>query len=277
VIVSNQAFCDTGISHLSVLFSFFHFFKFKEMSSVGMESHNWQGYTLIMPSVCYCHIGQIAVDMLINSLKMKSAMILDWQCVEPIVAFNPYLTNQEEELAFGCQVYEASNLKLLVIQQRGSIVSGKRQEFVNELLSFFKKYKLQEIIVLTAFNAVERTDVQLAGSDQFRYLSTKNEPILNWTQLEERIDKHHHKSVRERDQYYIASGGISNRLYFAAKQEKIPLTLLLMFTDVGKEMIHSHELLTRLNKWKKLNKTDKWEMPVSQKAWFETITTPPIY
>jgi len=242
-----------------------------------MEAHNWQGYTLIMPAVCYCHVGQIAVDILINSLKMKSAMILNWQCVEPVVALNPYSTSPEEELAFGCQVYEAPKIKLLVIQQRGGIVSGKRQEFVNELLSFFKKYQLQEIIVLTAFNAVERTDVQLEGSDQFRYLSTKYESILNWIQLEERADKHHHKSVRERDRYYIASGGISDRLYFTAKEAKIPITLLLMFTDIGKEMIHSNELLARLNKWKKLNETDQWQMPVSQKAWFETVTTPPIY
>lgn len=60
-------------------------------------------------------------------------------------------------------VYEDSNSKLLVIQQRGNIVSGKRQEFVDQLLAFFKNEQLKEIIVLTAFNAVERNDVQLSG------------------------------------------------------------------------------------------------------------------
>lgn len=54
-------------------------------------------------------------------------------------------------------------MKLLVIQQRGSIVSGKRQEFVDELLAFFKTEQLKEVIVLTAFNAVERNDIQLTG------------------------------------------------------------------------------------------------------------------
>ena len=54
-------------------------------------------------------------------------------------------------------------MKLLVIQQRGNIVSGKRQEFVDQLLAFFKNEQLKEIIVLTAFNAVERNDVQLSG------------------------------------------------------------------------------------------------------------------
>ena len=54
-------------------------------------------------------------------------------------------------------------MKLLVVQQRGHIVSGKRQEFVDELLALFKNEQLKEIIVLTAFNAVERNDAQLTG------------------------------------------------------------------------------------------------------------------
>ncbi len=61
------------------------------------------------------------------------------------------------------KVYEEPNIKLLVIQQRGNIVSGKRQEFVDQFLTFFKNEQLKEIIVLTAFNAVERNDVQLTG------------------------------------------------------------------------------------------------------------------
>lgn len=60
-------------------------------------------------------------------------------------------------------VYEEPNVKLLVIQQRGNIVSGKRQEFVDQILSFFKNEQLKEIIVLTAFNSVERNDAQLTG------------------------------------------------------------------------------------------------------------------
>ncbi len=60
-------------------------------------------------------------------------------------------------------MYEEPSMKILIIQQRGNIVSGKRQEFVDQLLTFFKNEELKEIIVLTAFNAVERNDVQLTG------------------------------------------------------------------------------------------------------------------
>ncbi len=60
-------------------------------------------------------------------------------------------------------MYEEPSMKILVIQQRGNIVSGKRQEFVDQLLTFFKNEQLKEIIVLTAFNAVERNDFQLSG------------------------------------------------------------------------------------------------------------------
>ncbi|CAF4198016.1 unnamed protein product, partial [Adineta steineri] len=170
----------------------------------GTEKRNWKDYTLILPSICHCYVGQLAIDTLINTLHMKSVRVLNWTCVEPVIAYDPYENTNKENFAFGIEVYEETNLKLLVIQQRGSIVSGKRQEFVDELLTFFKNEQLKEIIILTAFNAVERNDSQLTG-DQFRYLSTiNNSNNLGWIALEERQDKHHHKIVRDRDRYYIA-------------------------------------------------------------------------
>ena len=54
-------------------------------------------------------------------------------------------------------------------------------------------------------------------SDQFRYLSTTaHANDAGWRALEERQDKHHHKVVRDRDRYYIAAGGIANRLFYTA-------------------------------------------------------------
>jgi len=242
-----------------------------------MSGLDWKGYTLILPSICHCHVGQLAVDVLINTLGLKSVRVLDWLCVEPVIAYDPYENSNRENLAFGIEVYEDSNSKLLVIQQRGNIVSGKRQEFVDQLLAFFKNEQLKEIIVLTAFNAVERNDVQLSG-DQFRYLSTiLNSNQTNWLALEERQDKHHHKFVRDRDRYYIAGGGIANRLFYTAQQAQIPITVLLTFTDVGQEIQHASELLVRLNQWKKLRQIEQWQMPPSQRAWIETQTLPPIY
>ncbi|CAF2470323.1 unnamed protein product [Rotaria sp. Silwood2] len=244
----------------------------------GIEKRDWKGYTLVMPSICHCYVGQLAVDILINTLHMKSVHILDWTCVEPVIAYDPYENANRETLAFGIEVYEEQNLKILVIQQRGNIVSGKRQEFVDKLLEFFKNEQLKEIIVLTAFNAVERNDVQLTG-EQFRYLSTTaiNSNDLNWIALEERQDKNHHKIIRDRDRYYIAGGGIANRLFYTAQQAQIPITVLLMFTDIGQEIQHSNELLVRLNQWKKWCQVEQWQMPASQRAWIETQTVPPIY
>lgn len=77
--------------------------------------------------------------------------------------------------------------------------------------------------------------------------------------------------MRERDRFYIAGGGIANRLYFSAYvallfvffgkskmffsltnrlSSSIPITILLMFTDVGHEIQHANELVVRLNRWK---------------------------
>ena len=37
----------------------------------------------------------------------------------------------------------------------------------------------------------------------------------------------------------------------ARQQAQIPITVLLMFTDIGQEVEHANELLRRLNQWKK--------------------------
>ena len=57
----------------------------------------------------------------------------------------------------------------------------------------------------------------------------------------------------------------------------MPIAVLLMFTDVGQEISHANELLSRLNRWKTLNQVGEWQMPASQRAWIETQTLPPIY
>ncbi len=37
----------------------------------------------------------------------------------------------------------------------------------------------------------------------------------------------------------------------SSQQAQIPITILLMFTDIGQEVQHANELLGRLNQWKK--------------------------
>jgi hypothetical protein len=43
------------------------------------------------------------VDILINTLGMKSVRTLDWLCVEPVIAYDPYENTNRENLAFGIE------------------------------------------------------------------------------------------------------------------------------------------------------------------------------
>jgi hypothetical protein len=45
----------------------------------------------------------LAVDTLINTLGMKNVRILDWLCVEPVIAYDPYENANRENLAFGIE------------------------------------------------------------------------------------------------------------------------------------------------------------------------------
>lgn len=48
-------------------------------------------------------MGQLAADILINTLGMKSTRVLDWLCVEPVIAYDPYENTNRENLAFGIE------------------------------------------------------------------------------------------------------------------------------------------------------------------------------
>lgn len=43
------------------------------------------------------------MDILINTFGMKSVRTLDWLCVEPVIAYNPYENGDRDNLAFGIE------------------------------------------------------------------------------------------------------------------------------------------------------------------------------
>jgi hypothetical protein len=55
--------------------------------------------------------------------------------------------------------------------------------------------------------------------------------------------------LRKSKFYLITSVILFSLLY--RQQSQIPITVLLMFTDIGQEVQHANELLNRLNQWKK--------------------------
>lgn len=60
-------------------------------------------------------------------------------------------------------VFENSNLKLVIFQQRAPLFRGKRDQFLNLLIDFIKKENFKESICLTSSAAYERIDSQLVG------------------------------------------------------------------------------------------------------------------
>ena len=113
-------------------------------------------------------IGRVSnrsLRLILTKMSREIHWLLEWKVKRLI--FSDIETEPSWNSINATVVYEEPKMKLLVVQQRGHIVSGKRQEFVDELLALFKNEQLKEIIVLTAFNAVERNDAQLTGWETF--------------------------------------------------------------------------------------------------------------
>ena len=53
------------------------------------------------------------------------------------------------------------------------------------------------------------------------------------------------------------------RSLICRQQAQIPISILLMFTDIGQEVQHANELLVRLNQWKKWRQVNSMKIHVN--------------
>jgi hypothetical protein len=118
------------------------------------------------------------------------------------------------------------------IQQRSPTIKGKRQEFIDHILSFASQFS--QVVILTSMDASRRLDSQINGPP-FRVLGegeytvrsvTLGIPVLENIELEasQEGDKEH--------KLHLPGSGLARQLY-EQLQDKVPTTLLIMFALEG--------------------------------------------
>ncbi|RNA31870.1 proteasome assembly chaperone 2 [Brachionus plicatilis] len=237
---------------------------------------DWSEYTFVFASVSVGNIGQLAVDLLISSLSntQKCGYLIS-NLVQPIAGHNAFVQNSSD-ISLSCELYENSNLKLVLMQQRSPLLKGKRNQFVQILSDFIKQEKFRESVCLTSSHAYERLDSQLTGV-QCRYLASdesnkKNfDQNLNWKILEKRIDHNGNLSTDQDPSldFFIPGGGISQKFYKSSIENSLNSTVLLVFAHEGNNIPETLQLVNYFNEWKNyLIKPSQWRIPISWKYLF---------
>ena len=110
--------------------------------SPSLDATKLRNATLILPAVSVGNIGQLAIDILLASMKTEKLVACQHPSLIPLVGSNPIDANSTE-LMTACELYfceKGSNLQcsenIVLMQIRSAIVRNKSGEFLDDLLSW---------------------------------------------------------------------------------------------------------------------------------------------
>ncbi|XP_005110885.1 proteasome assembly chaperone 2 [Aplysia californica] len=236
------------------------------------RKHDWQDFTLILPTVSVGNVGQLAADLIISTLWMERVGYIHHPSLLPVAGNNPFAHEDATscKLATCCEVYESISAQVVVIQQRAPFIKGKRKEFADWLSKWVKDKHFYRVIILTSTFAQERLDYQMTGSP-FRILQSPSmeeqsgeffRTKMGWKELERRhsfpaptpqqvaAEETGHQLL------YMPGSGIAKTLYENCQEQ--PLLVFMMFVSEGDNAQDALAVADQLNAWLSLiEKKDK--------------------
>lgn len=120
--------------------------------------------SLILPAVSVANIGQLAVDLLIVSLKAVKIGYLHSTFVHPIIANDADAVKIKQctgRISLPIEVYYAAEAKLVIVQQRSPVLRGFHGEFAREMHQFIQQNQFASTTLLSSDSIHTRTDVQI--------------------------------------------------------------------------------------------------------------------
>ncbi|KAM3857984.1 proteasome assembly chaperone 2 [Diretmus argenteus] len=252
---------------------------------------SFKDFTLVMPAIAVGNVGQLAVDLIVSTLKMSRVGYIHTDCLIPMVGNNPYFTCTEdaEELHTAAEVFTAAEMKLAVLQIRAPIVQTRSKKFRQLMVSWIKSSGFSRTVVLSSSHAYQRDDQQLQGSP-LRYLVTpalqkvSGDALkeLGWREMERVSPFPGLTDGSTEPRLYIPGGGITKGLFTDSCAEDLSLAVVLVFCSEGDNIPDAFVLVNHLNDWLHLldnpsQGPNKWKIPASWKLLFGSGIPPALF
>ncbi|CAI8019367.1 Proteasome assembly chaperone 2 [Geodia barretti] len=173
------------------------------------QSVSFAGSRLILPCISVGNVGQLAVDLLINTLRLPRAGHLHHPSLLPLAGSGAY-SHTSGLLHTAAEVYHSSELKITVVQMRTPVakvnvffircvsaccrLQGRSREFCDAFLQWVQSSSFSDTVLLTSSHAHERIDSQIQGTP-LRYVLSPSvssslhshlSEDLDWSSLEPR-------------------------------------------------------------------------------------------
>jgi len=213
--------------------------------------------SLILPSVVSIgNVGQLAMDLLLASLKPEKISAFHYDALLPVVGSNPLDLDSKDLMTAG-EVYFLRDKKMVFLQIRSALASGRRDEFLNSLLNWVREMEFFEVITLSSTCSDEKIDSQMSH-EALRFLATSTKDLpyfkeLGWKELEKRErfpSLKREEKVHDDSGIFLPGGGFAKELFFKCKNEEIEMKVLMTFSSEGDNTQDAFRLVQYLNQWK---------------------------
>jgi len=115
----------------------------------------------VIPVVSSANVGQLAVDILIASLRLERIGVFDSQYFIPVVGARE---DGQPGITTPYELYGHPDLALVVIQQRSPVLKSRKDEFIATLLDFIKSSNFRAVLFLSGVDPLHRSDSQMFTS-----------------------------------------------------------------------------------------------------------------
>ncbi|CAN6459929.1 unnamed protein product [Victoria cruziana] len=152
--------------------------------------------TLVVPALSIGNVGQLAVDLLISSLRADRVGYLNDPSVLPCVGNDAYGPVPQGVLALPLEVYEVSSSELSIIQQRSPVIKGMMIEFSRNLASYAATTGKQHVVVLSSLDSGKKQKCDDSRSHIYYISSGRQDGSddfcekLGWKRLQEYAPDH---------------------------------------------------------------------------------------
>jgi len=219
-------------------------------------TEDFSGYNLVLPSVSVGNVGQLAMDALLTNLSPPPTSLgqVHHPSLIPLVGPDPLRTSSSS-ITTALQLYHHPPSRLLLLQLRSGLVPGGSRQFLSDLLHWCKTAGVARVVNLSSCHAHERTDCQMTGDSQLRYLVTgageEEEMGLpqTWRKMEQRERFPGLARSETPDSLFLPGAGLSKRLYLTCAEAGLTCLVLLLFCDEGDNTRDGMDMANHVNQW----------------------------
>lgn len=231
---------------------------------------NFKSASLIVSSTTIGNVGQLAVDLLIETLRPARVGFLADDAFLPAVGMIAY--SHVPDIAMSLEVYYLEIHNTFIVQQRAPAAPGLEEVAGCAMALWIQLVGISSVCILASFDARERHADQLEGP-QIRFWS---------------VDVGHRQrgmecGLRHLEDSFFAEKSLDKRvlppwpLVKALKDKDIDACVLAMFSSEGDNLGDALALAAAINRLSALGLPDTvetWKTPTSWKYVYGEITSP---